>query len=192
MGKVTHGKSRTREYKCYHTMMYRCYDPNHRSYKYYGGREDSPIKVCERWQDINNFLADAVLLPGYVDGLKGLTLDRKDTNGDYSPENCKWSDALTQQNNKRNNAIVSWQGEKMTLAELARREGIEYKRMVSCYEWNKEKRDIEYIASRAKRKKEVNLADVARREDVPYAKLYHQHVTNGRTIEESLSIIRGS
>lgn len=125
MGVVKHNMSRTHVYKSYYCMMYRCYDKNHRSYKYYGGRKDNPIKVYERWHDINNFfLVDAVTLDGYDENSKiTKTLDRIDPNGDYFPENCRWSDDYVQQNNRRNNVHVQWDGKDFTLAQLSREVG---------------------------------------------------------------------
>lgn len=189
-GKIKHGKSRTREYKSYHSMMARCYHPEHRSYKYYGGRANNPIKVCERWHNIDNFLSDARMLPGYTDGLKGLTLDRIDTNSDYSPENCMWSDALTQQNNKRNNVVLQWKGQWLTLAELGRVEDIPYRKLSNCYNWNKDKIPLDQIVERAKKRKTDNLAEIARQNNVDYAKLYHQCVTRGKSIKEALDCIK--
>lgn len=62
------------------------------SYPQYGGRG---IKVCDRWQRFENFLADMGVRP------EGKTLDRIDTDGNYEPGNCKWSTASEQQQNKR-------------------------------------------------------------------------------------------
>ena len=73
-------------------MKTRCNNPKHRRYSDYGGRG---IKVCERWMDFNNFLADMGERP------EGLTLDRIDPNGNYEPGNCRWATDSVQQTNKR-------------------------------------------------------------------------------------------
>lgn len=74
-------------------MKQRCYNPNNDRFQSYGARG---ITVCERWlNSFTNFLADMGERP------PGLTLDRKDTNGNYSPDNCVWSDDRTQLHNRR-------------------------------------------------------------------------------------------
>ena len=187
---TTHGCSRTKEYKCYHSMMARCYDKTHRSFKYYGGREDNPIKVCDRWHNIANFLSDAKLLDGYRPGLEGLSLDRVNSDLDYSPENCRWSSNVIQQNNKRNNIRVVFNGETLTIAELARLEEVKYSKLIDLYDRYKNRMSIEDIVSRLKCREASNLAKIARDNNVSYSRLYRLHKTRGLTLEESLSKLK--
>jgi hypothetical protein len=72
-------------------MIGRCEDKNHAKYQDYGARG---IRVCERWHDFNNFLADMGPRP------KGTTLDRIKGERDYEPDNCRWTDAKTQRHNR--------------------------------------------------------------------------------------------
>lgn len=80
-------------YATWNGMITRCHNPKHHDYPNYGGRG---ISVCERWRDITNFIADM-----YGDWAPGLQLDRKDNNGDYCPENCRWVTCIENANNKR-------------------------------------------------------------------------------------------
>lgn len=68
-------------YNAWKSMRKRCSDPAHENYKHYGGRG---IKVCARWEEFANFLADMGERP------EGMELDRKDNDRDYEPGNCRW------------------------------------------------------------------------------------------------------
>lgn len=81
-----------RAYVSWQSMKARCQNPNHSAYKYYGGLG---IKVCDRWQSFENFLADMGERP------ERKTLDRINTWGNYEPENCRWASIGQQSKNRR-------------------------------------------------------------------------------------------
>jgi hypothetical protein len=100
-------------------MMARCYDPEDKRFKDYGGRG---IIVCHQWHDFNTFYDD--MEPSYQ---KGLTLDRKEVNGIYELSNCKWSTRLDQNRNQRRTIYLNFRGETIGLRYLAERFGIDPK-----------------------------------------------------------------
>ena len=105
----------------YRNMKSRCYNKKTRGYKYYGNRE---IKICDEWLGTFGFFNF------YIWSIKNhyrnnLTIDRIDNNKGYSPENCRWVDNFVQQNNKRNNHFIIYNGNKLTISQLSRLYGIQ-------------------------------------------------------------------
>lgn len=113
-----HDGSHTHIYMVWDGIKKRCYNQNEPAYKNYGARG---IKMCNKW--LNSFPAfrEWSFSHGYKDGL---SIDRIDVNGDYCPENCRWVDAKTQCNNKRNNRLITFNGEKRTMSEWSDITGI--------------------------------------------------------------------
>lgn len=106
---------------CFLRIKRRCYNKNHKNYKYYGGRG---ITICDEWlMDSNNFVKWA-LENGWNETL---TIDRIDNEKGYSPENCRWSTKLQQANNKRNNIFFEYNGKTQTLAQWCRELNLNYK-----------------------------------------------------------------
>lgn len=105
----SHGLSKTPVYSSWLTMRKRCYNEQSPDYPTYGGRG---ISVCDRWMSFENFYADMGDRP------KGMSLDRIDCDGDYSPENCRWATNTQQARNKRNTRMVTFNGVTKSLRDF--------------------------------------------------------------------------
>ena len=114
----THRQSESRLHETWSGMKKRCYNPNSKSFSDYGGRG---IEVCEEWKDDFQSFYKWAMANGYADDL---TIDRIDVNGNYSPENCRWVDKLTQANNCRTNHYLTFNGKTQSIAEWARELGV--------------------------------------------------------------------
>lgn len=113
---TTHGKSETRTYTIWRSMKQRCHDTNYHAYDNYGGRG---VIVCQAWREsYQQFLTDMGEAPD------GLSIDRIDNSGGYSPANCRWATPKEQQRNRRDNNMVEFRGERRCLAEWAELFGI--------------------------------------------------------------------
>lgn len=116
-----HGECRggsTPEYRAWTLMRDRCFNPMSKAFKDYGARG---ITICERWSDFKNFLIDVGRKPS-----PRHSVGRIDNNGIYSPENVRWELPQQQANNKRNNRLLTHNGLTLTMAQWARRQGINY------------------------------------------------------------------
>ena len=93
-----HGLYKTSEYRAWDSMKQRCYNPNCRDYKDWGGRG---ITVCERWlESFENFIEDMGMKPS-----SNLSIDRINVNGNYELSNCRWTTASVQNSNQRKRVI---------------------------------------------------------------------------------------
>lgn len=110
-----HGGCHTEAYKSWQKMKARCENKAQYGYESYGGRG---IVVCERWQSFALFLEDMGERPS------GMSIDRIDVNGNYEPENCKWSTVKEQGRNKRNNRNLVIHNESRCVVEWAEIAGI--------------------------------------------------------------------
>jgi hypothetical protein len=106
-------------------MKGRCNNPNDAKFPDYGGRG---IYVCPEWEyDFARFLSDMGPRP------QGKSLDRKDNDGNYGPDNCRWATPQEQQRNKQDSVWVEYCEERMTLKTLSEKLALNYKRLHWLY-----------------------------------------------------------
>ena len=115
---TTHGKNGTRLHHIWKSMHERCYCENHQQFKDYGGRG---IIICDEWKNDFNSFYEWALNNGYQDNL---TIDRINNNGNYEPENCKWSTRKEQSNNQRTNRLLTYNNKTQTVSQWAEEVGL--------------------------------------------------------------------
>jgi lambda repressor-like predicted transcriptional regulator len=129
-----HGMWNTRIWNIWKGMHNRCKRTYLNGYHNYGGRG---IKVCDRWKKFENFLAD--MGDTYEDGL---TIDRKDNDGNYEHGNCHWITHRQQQRNRRNNHNLTFEGKTQCITAWAEEIGIKASTLISRideHDWSTEK-----------------------------------------------------
>jgi hypothetical protein len=118
------GLTSTPFYRVWINIHSRCSNPNSSDHwPFYGARG---ITVCDRWADFANFAED--MYPTYQEGL---TIERIDNNGPYSPENCRWATTAEQSLNKRSNHLLTYEGRTMTIMEWSIETGIHHHALYS-------------------------------------------------------------
>ena len=115
---TTHGKSGTRLHHIWKGMYERCYCENHQQFKDYGGRG---IIICDEWKNDFNSFYEWALNNGYQEDL---TIDRVNNDGNYEPENCKWSTRKEQCNNQRTNRLLTYNDKTQTVSQWAEEVGL--------------------------------------------------------------------
>jgi hypothetical protein len=106
----THGKRDTPTYAVWRSMHARCKNSKRDDFKNYGARG---IAVAERWDKFENFLEDMGEQP------KGLTLERRNNNGNYHKGNCRWATRSEQLRNFRGNRLITFDGRTMCVTAWA-------------------------------------------------------------------------
>ncbi len=111
-----HGQAlKTRAYIAWKAML--CRGRGSSSKEHYAERG---ITVCPQWHDFRNFIADMGPCP------EKMTLDRKDNDLGYFPGNCRWATQSQQMRNTRSTVFLEYQGERISLSDLADRTGVHH------------------------------------------------------------------
>lgn len=129
-----HNLCGTRIYRIWNGMKSRCYNQSHPKYPRYGARG---IKICDKWLNDLNAFYEWAISNGYADNL---TIDRIDNNGNYCPENCRWTTNEEQCNNRGHHILLEINGEIKTIAQWAKESGLRYRTIHARYNrgWNGE------------------------------------------------------
>lgn len=133
----------TRLHRIHCNMKNRCYNPDFKEYKNYGGRG---ITVCSEWLNsektkikgthISNTSKGLIAFKkwamenGYADEL---TLDRIDNNGNYEPSNCRWVTRKVQNNNRTNNHYITYKGKTQSISQWSDELGIKRQKLVDRF-----------------------------------------------------------
>lgn len=124
MSNKTHGLGKHPLYDNWYCMMGRCYNAKRHDYKWYGGRG---ITVCDEWRNSLVAYYEWSIKNGWS---KGLELDRKDGNKGYSPNNCRWVTSKVNNNNRRNNKLITAFGRTQSASQWAQETGMERKTII--------------------------------------------------------------
>lgn len=123
----THGMTSSILYSKYCSMKARCYNPQYRYYHRYGGRG---IKICDEWLGENGFLnfSKWAYDNGYNESLTGYdqSIDRINNNGDYEPNNCRWTNQKSQCRNRINTLTILHGDNLISLGEFCEINNVEY------------------------------------------------------------------
>jgi hypothetical protein len=111
-----HGGTGSPEHRTWIAIHQRCTNTSDPAWHRYGGRG---ISVDPRWNDFATFFANMGLRPG-----PGYSIERRDNDGNYTPENCHWATRLEQARNRSTSRRISYNGETKTVAEWAESTGI--------------------------------------------------------------------
>lgn len=113
---ITHGLSKTAEYKIWRGMKSRCNLETVKEFCFYGGRG---IKVCDAWENsFEQFFLDMGPKPF------GFSIERIDVNGNYEPSNCKWIPREHQILNTRATVFLEYAGQRLTQSQWAQKTGL--------------------------------------------------------------------
>ena len=123
---IKHGMSQTRFYNIWKNILRRIDSPYASGYSNYGGRG---ISISKEWRSFDLFKSDMYeryLAHVSIHGEKNTTIERKDVNGDYCPENCKWATLNEQGINKRDSKRYLINNESLTPREISEKFNLKY------------------------------------------------------------------
>ncbi len=139
---TTHNMGKTRFYDIWTKIKNRCLNKNNKNYNQYGKRG---ITIHPQWLKFENFRDD--MLTNYNEhckknGEKNTTIERINNNGNYEPNNCKWATREEQSNNKRNNHLLTFNGQTLTFSQWEHKLNFKHNTLhnrINVYKWSIER-----------------------------------------------------
>jgi len=183
--------SKNRLYRIWLNMKQRCNNPNNKDYAHYGNRG---IKVCTEWEHSFDSFRDWAIKNGYA---AEFTLDRKNNDRGYYPDNCRWATRKEQVNNRSNNLSFTYKGITHTLAEWSEIYGINAStlhdrvmRLGYSFEEAISKPMPKIIRSLTYKGKTQSLIDWSKELNIPYGTLKSRLNKLHWTVEEALTGVK--
>jgi hypothetical protein len=180
-----HGMRQSPEYVCWNNMLNRCLNPNNPMYQHYGARG---ITVCDNWRhSFEAFFNDMGPRPSEFH-----SIERREVNGNYERNNCKWATLDEQANNTRRNVKHEFVGKMLTVSEIAKRTGGEAETIRQRIERGLPMEDA-VNPDRLNGKvfsyqgQELSIKELSTISRLPYSTLYHRLVICGWTVEDAMS-----
>lgn len=194
----SHGMSKTRFYKIWMGILKRCGNANNPGHPNYGGRG---ITVCDKWIDFIGFKDD--MYEGYEEHVKqygesDTSIERINVNGNYTKDNCTWATRKEQNTNTRQVKHYEYKGELLDLAEIARREGINYRTLrgrILEYGWTLDMAlERSQLLGTKKRTllynykgKMLPLKEISKLEGIGYTTMFNRVKNIGLSLEDALN-----
>ena len=176
-------ETRSKTYVSWNSMLQRCLNPSSPAFAAYG---EKGITVCDEWKLFSNFLADM------GEAKKGESIDRIDSSLGYFKENCRWATRIEQQSHLSTSWKIDFNGERLCLAELARRSGVEpntlRRRLLRGMPINVAIKTVSFVKQRkiVIANETLSLAELSRRTGIPQKTLAFR-IDNGWPIERVIT-----
>ena len=134
--RLKHGLSKHPLHNTWDKIKARCYNSKDGAYIYYGGRG---IKMCDEWKNSFKNFYDWAINNGYN---KNLSIDRINNNSNYCPDNCRWTTAKEQANNRRSNHLITYKNRTQNILAWSKEKNVPYNTLlarINRYSWTIEK-----------------------------------------------------
>ena len=156
--------------RTYFHIKDRCYNKRGEYYHLYGGRG---IIMCDEWFKNKQSFIDWSINNGVA---IGLSINRIDCDGNYSPENCRWVDMKVQNNNRRNNIKVEYKGKTYSIIELSELLGIKYRTLVAR------------LKERVNKKSRLNERYIYKNGKYYMVAIHRKYIGQTKTLKEAIAL----